>query len=269
MASNVDELQKEISALKELQAHVGRLRKVPHDLLNVNVKKDTRLQEKLEEVQRAKEAVESSQVQQALEHAASSEKKDGSGVDVTRGSVKRRSRSPQPYVAEKKTKKSIFPEGTVINTTEELKAWMRTWNRDHSGKVHLWRARRGDTGDDIVRVVIPDVLQAYLFLGAGRRDELSVEAVTVFGPREKRAPHASSSFDVFRLVTERVSGMAARAGGAGVAEVVSALEAYGGLFVARCALCGRVLSREGHVPPVGLIWGDGRWECRHLTCHGH
>ena len=49
------------------------------------------------------------------------------------------------------------------------------------------------------------------------------------------------------------------------------LVSYRGLFVERCTGCERVLSAEGHVPPVARIWeggnGEGgRWEARHATC---
>jgi hypothetical protein len=48
--------------------------------------------------------------------------------------------------------------------------------------------------------------------------------------------------------------------------------AYEGLFVDRCTVCERVLSAEGHVPPVVRIWGEGdkeregQWEARHVGC---
>jgi hypothetical protein len=50
---------------------------------------------------------------------------------------------------------------------------------------------------------------------------------------------------------------------------------YSGLFVDRCTNCQRVLSVEGHVPPVGRIWTGsgtgnenekGQWQPRHILC---
>jgi hypothetical protein len=50
------------------------------------------------------------------------------------------------------------------------------------------------------------------------------------------------------------------------------LGSYSGLFIERCTVCERVLSAEGHIPPVVRIWtlddkdGNGKWEPRHITC---
>ena len=44
---------------------------------------------------------------------------------------------------------------------------------------------------------------------------------------------------------------------------------YEGVFVDRCRICERVLSIEGHVPPVARLWNveRGEWEARHtLSC---
>ena len=49
------------------------------------------------------------------------------------------------------------------------------------------------------------------------------------------------------------------------------LTSYRGLFVTKCTLCGRILSKEGHVPPVVRLWveiseNSGQWTARHISC---
>ncbi|KXN90210.1 hypothetical protein AN958_04700, partial [Leucoagaricus sp. SymC.cos] len=54
----------------------------------------------------------------------------------------------------------------------------------------------------------------------------------------------------------------------------SLLGSYERLFVDQCIGCGRVLSVEGHVPPVVRVWKEGsgkegeegQWEPRHIAC---
>lgn len=49
------------------------------------------------------------------------------------------------------------------------------------------------------------------------------------------------------------------------------LAVHEGIFKDPCTACGRVLSVEGHVPPVVRAWKhdgehDGHWEPSHPTC---
>lgn len=57
-----------------------------------------------------------------------------------------------------------------------------------------------------------------------------------------------------------------RASWALLSRTQSLLGAYETLFVERCTSCERVLSAEGHVPPVVRVWGDGKWTARHAGC---
>ena len=52
------------------------------------------------------------------------------------------------------------------------------------------------------------------------------------------------------------------------ADVVGLLTCYESLFYEPCKACGRVLSGEGHAPPVIRVWTDGRREARHVRCMG-
>ena len=53
------------------------------------------------------------------------------------------------------------------------------------------------------------------------------------------------------------------------------LVSYEDLFLTRCSVCERVLSQEGHIPPVSRKWIEssgtntnirGRWDARHIGC---
>lgn len=51
------------------------------------------------------------------------------------------------------------------------------------------------------------------------------------------------------------------------------LTSYEDLFVRQCTACQRVLSAEGHVPPVARVWllpsqesSEGSWDARHPDC---
>ncbi len=172
-----------------------------------------------------------------------------------------RQQSPEPYVRETKAKLSLFPESPPCTDLREL---ILGWNKEHTScRAAFYRARRGDTSDKVIVVKVKDVMTAYLMVGGGRDGDVVVEAISVFGPREIGAgPFSSSSFEVFRIVSERVGGIL-RAGAA-VSGVLSLLESYSGLFVSGCSACGRILSAEGHVP-VDRIWG-GEWAAKHVAC---
>ena len=49
----------------------------------------------------------------------------------------------------------------------------------------------------------------------------------------------------------------------GIVELVSC---YEGLFISQCVVCGRVVSGEGHVPPVIRWWSGEEWSARHVGC---
>lgn len=157
------------------------------------------------------------------------------------------------------------------------------WNKDHPNcRAAFYRARRGDTSDNVLVVKVVDVMTAFLMVGSGRDGGNVVEAISVFGPREAGAgPFSSSSFSVFQTVSERVGGMLSQVP-AGVSGVLSLLESYSLLFVSECSKCKRVLSVEGgqlntlqnvlftfstgHVPPVDRIWDGSNWVKKHMTC---
>lgn len=150
----------------------------------------------------------------------------------------------------------------------DVREFVVRWNTGHAKcRAAFWRARRSDANlHDVLVVKVADVLTAYLMLGDGRDGGCVVEAISVFGPREGGGgPFSLSQYSVFRTVGERVGGMLSQTS-AGVAGVLSLLESYDELFVRGCSACGRVLSVEGHVPPVDRIWGGELWDARHVTC---
>jgi hypothetical protein len=182
----------------------------------------------------------------------------------------------------------------------------------------------------ILRLTIADVLVAYVTLDHDPdAPALAVESVNCFSPREKvdmralvhyscknadlpaqKGPHACSDWLVFQTLSQQF----ARALGASPTVAVQQLLvvfclctlctrlmhvrcqdmllAYGSLFTAPCARCGRILSQDGHVPPVVRVWTSkrpsvptptieqpisalerveedvptGAWEPRHVAC---
>ncbi|KAF9245031.1 hypothetical protein BU15DRAFT_85829 [Melanogaster broomeanus] len=98
------------------------------------------------------------------------------------------------------------------------------------------------TSPAVIRFMIPDVLTAYISLVfTSLEDPLIVESVTAFGPREM----------CFRSTMAKMIQSHPRVP---FQILISVLVSYGGLFVDRCTSCQRVLSAEGHFPPVGRIW---------------
>ncbi|KIJ67556.1 hypothetical protein HYDPIDRAFT_108397 [Hydnomerulius pinastri MD-312] len=107
----------------------------------------------------------------------------------------------------------------------------------------------------VIRFTIPDVLTAYVSLiFASGEDPLVVESVTAFGPRERKLPHEQSDYLAFQVLSQHIAKMLQSHPRVPIQILVHLLVSYRGLFVDRCTSCQRVLSAEGHVPPVGRIW---------------
>ena len=164
----------------------------------------------------------------------------------------RRAGTPEEYAQERPTVLPRRPEPPV--PLEELGAWAAAWNAAHGGTAVLRIRGR------VVRVVLVDVLTAYLGIGTGPDGAVIVETVRAFGARE--AGHGESAFTVFQQLSQQLG----RGLAGGLAAVVGHVLAYGDLFVGRCEVCGRVVSAEGHVPCV-VRWFDGSgWRAEHAGC---
>lgn len=130
-------------------------------------------------------------------------------------------------------------------------------------KLVIWsrtkRGRQNETSElsspTVLRFTISDVLTAYVSLVfRSEEDPLVVENVTVFGPRERKLPHEQSHYQVFQVLSQHSAKMLESHPGVPLQTLMHALVTYRTLFVDRCTSCQRVLSVEGHIPPVGRVW---------------
>ncbi|KIM92005.1 hypothetical protein PILCRDRAFT_108120, partial [Piloderma croceum F 1598] len=128
----------------------------------------------------------------------------------------------------------------------------------------------------IVRFTIHDVLTAFVTLSySDSHPVLITETVTAFGPRERKSPHSRSDYLVYQNLSQQIAKMVQWHPRVSFQSLVNLFCSYSGLFVDRCTNCQRVLSVEGHVPPVSRIWTvsstgneneKGQWQPRHITC---
>ncbi|KAH7908604.1 hypothetical protein BJ138DRAFT_1012445 [Hygrophoropsis aurantiaca] len=239
--------------------------------------------------------------------------------------------SPQPYIPPLPRSSSLFPpseDEPLPLRAEILLSFIREFNanRTHqrpndngsesiasSCRLHIWSRTHIPSNNSaitsaamsatqqrlpkplIVRLTIPDVLTAYISLLFEREDDpLVVESVTAFGPREKKLPHMQSDYLAFQVLSQHVAKMVQSYPRVPFQTLIHLLNSYQGLFVDRCSGCERVLSADGHVPPVGRVWvvddsstrnpkpdekcstseskggvtnqGHGHWDPRHVTC---
>ncbi|EPQ57369.1 hypothetical protein GLOTRDRAFT_58681, partial [Gloeophyllum trabeum ATCC 11539] len=77
--------------------------------------------------------------------------------------------------------------------------------------------------------------------------------MTAFGPREKKSPHTRSDYVIYEKLSQQVAKMLQSHPTVCFQTVMGLLSSYEGLFTQRCATCQRVLSAEGHVPPVARL----------------
>lgn len=109
-------------------------------------------------------------------------------------------RSFEPSSSEKDSLPPELPSRTRL-TKVTLPAYIRDHNGKETMKLHIWSGtsgKRSESSSVVVRVSIPDVLVAYATLDDG--EELLVESIAVFGPRERRPIYTQSEYAVFRKV---------------------------------------------------------------------
>ncbi|TFK54049.1 hypothetical protein OE88DRAFT_1624438 [Heliocybe sulcata] len=252
------------------------------------------LERKVETLKEVGEFVKSEKVQEALKAAGESEKADKSELTMSwrRENRKRRRapspESPQPYHSFQPKSTFLFPvleHETTPLKVDDLASYIRDFNRtpEHTHcKLHIWTP----TGNKIqkignpaiVRFTIRDVLTAYVTAAHDPDTRvLAVETVTAFGPREKKSPHSQSEYVAYQKLSQHIARMLQSHPTVCFQTVMGLLVSYEGLFTQQCASCERVLSAEGHVPPVARLWiesalgseagkGGTNWQPRHVTC---
>ncbi|KAJ7239223.1 hypothetical protein B0H12DRAFT_1271513 [Mycena haematopus] len=285
-----------IASLSDIQSRLRNVRQIPPSLLRpslhfspLSIRKD------FQQLKELADAIRSESVQDALLAAAKSEKADKSDLNRNgRREMRKRRRppspeSPQPYIPYDKRSTSLFPvtsDDPPPLRSDELPDYIREFNRTHSCKLHIWTRIKGAaqlSNPAVVRFTIRDVLVCYVTMAHSSEDPvLATESVTAFGPREKapllsillqKSPHSQSDFLVYQSLSQQIATMLQSHPQVSFQSLMNLLCAYEGIFIDRCTSCERVLSAEGHVPPVVRIWMDagkdnekGRWEPRHSAC---
>ncbi|KAJ7594839.1 hypothetical protein C8J56DRAFT_450169 [Mycena floridula] len=281
--------QAQIEELSSLQSRLHAIRQIPQVLLKAPAQHGLPLPapSAAPEFMLLKEIGEnlrSSLVQEALRVAGESEAADKSNLNPNgrRESRKRRRppspESPQPYVNTGDGQPaSLFPPTNESPLEiDGLEEYIRQFNKSHPARLHIWTSTSGTPKLEspvALRFAMLDVFTAYVALGYSReRPVLILETVAVFGPRERRSPHSQSEYLVFQQLSQQLATMIQSEPRVSVQTFMSLLLSYQGLFIDHCTSCKRVLSSEGHVPPVVRIWTeDGEkegisWQPRHVAC---
>ncbi|KAF8348104.1 hypothetical protein F5887DRAFT_630182 [Amanita rubescens] len=286
-AESTSHLSGQIQSLTDLHNRLQSLRHTPRILLKLPTftglvpPSVPTLRSQFQQLNEIAQILRSHPVQHALRSAHDSFVKDASELapNPRRDDRKRRRvhapESPQPYFPQEQRRSLVFPLDNATHepiTAHRLVDYIRNFNEKHQSKLHLWaHVPHQDALNPPVtlRFFIPDVLVAFLSLNYSQVDRnVIVETISIFGPREKKAPHTQSEFMVYKCLTQQIGKMLQLRTQLSLQCIVELLGAYSGLFIERCTMCERVLSAEGHIPPVVRIWteGSGKWEPRHITC---
>ncbi|KAJ7045387.1 hypothetical protein C8F04DRAFT_1024994 [Mycena alexandri] len=284
---DAEKLSSMINSLSDLQSRLHNLRNVPPLLLKSSLPfSSLSIRNDFQQLKELADTIRSDPVQQALLAAAHSEKADKSDLNRNgRREMRKRRRppsppSPQPYIPYDKRGSSLFPPTTDDPPplrADELPNYIREFNQTGSCKLHIWTRIRGATqlsNPVIVRFTIRDVLVCYITMAYTSAEPiLLTESVTAFGPREKKSPHSQSDFLVYQSLSQQIAKMLQSHPRVSFQSLMNLMSAYEGIFIDRCTSCERVLSAEGHVPPVVRVWIDttrasekGQWQPRHASC---
>ncbi|KAF7315305.1 hypothetical protein MIND_00045000 [Mycena indigotica] len=275
--------EQHLEQLDQIQARLQALRNAPATVLKTSLAFSTSsTRQEFLKLKELTELVSSDTVQELLATVAKSEREDSSDLSHDpRRSIQKRRRppsvvgSPQPYVGvvDKQIRPPFPPESNGLRPLreDELAEYIREYNRTHSRKLHIWTRTKGlpfvnfalekrvDNGTDaprpnnlaIIRFTISDVLVCYITTSFDSSDPVLVaESITVFGPREKKSPYSHSDFLVYQSLSQHFASLLQAHPFTSFQNIVALLEAYDGLFLTPCGKCGRVLSVEGHEPPV-------------------
>ncbi|RPD63770.1 hypothetical protein L227DRAFT_496593 [Lentinus tigrinus ALCF2SS1-6] len=232
------------------------------------------------------ESVRSEKVQDALKAARKSELADPSnlGSNLRRENLKRRRppspESPQPYRETESKETSFLPPvepGTVAVTLNGLPAYIREHNKAGKNKLHVVAPKKGRKLECpvVLRFTVPNVVTVYLTLDDSTQDgqTLLVANATAIGSREQKPPHSQSDFMVFQQLSQQLAKVIRSDPMAPLQAYVGLLSKYERLFIEKCTNCHKVISVEGHVPPVvrrrvtATTGSDAPfWDVRHVMC---
>ncbi|KAH8119456.1 hypothetical protein DFH11DRAFT_1540268 [Phellopilus nigrolimitatus] len=250
--------------------------------------------------------------QDALKAARDSEARDNSNVEL-HGRRERKKRriatadSPAPFPSFQLQVTNVFPslqqKDVKIAHLEDVPVFIREYNKRRRGpaledqssgtKLTIWAQTRPFSGaprhvsDPLtVRVAIRDVAMVFVKLTHrrstdGGSDQPAIESIVALGTEGEvfsmlqKSPHSHSDFTVYQKLTQQITRMVEKEPGVSFPQLIDLLASYEKLFTVRCSICERVLSEEGHVPPVVRVWIEssgpgeaepGKWDARHVTC---
>ncbi|KLO19555.1 hypothetical protein SCHPADRAFT_67225 [Schizopora paradoxa] len=197
--------------------------------------------------------------------------------------------SPAPFPSLQAQTTIVFPPDAENHRTpftyNDLLPYLRQKNRgsDRGGlgiKLSIWAKSKASPYTPQVsepltlRVKIQDVVTMFLKMTyrSVDHDPIVIESVVAFGPREKqKSPYSHSDFSVYEKMTQSILKMIEQEPNVSFPQMIDYISSFESLFDARCSVCERILSQEGHVPPVARVWTDmsggrRRWDPRHVSC---
>ncbi|KAI0745119.1 hypothetical protein C8Q76DRAFT_606713 [Earliella scabrosa] len=289
-ASELTMLRTHIQTLTDLNNRLQAIRHIPAQLLrppgsDPHKLESTLLTHGFKELATIAETVRSEKVQDALKAARKSELADPSnlGSNLRRENLKRRRppspESPQPYRETESKETSLLPpveSGVAAITLDGLPAYIRAYNQSNKQqqKLHVVAPKKGRRLECPVtlRLMVPNVVTVYLTLDHSMRGDGSLIMVnaTAIGSREQKPPHSQSDYMAFQQLSQQLAKVIRSEPTAPLQAYVILLSSYQRLFVDACSNCQRVISAEGHVPPVVrkplVSPGDIKWDVRHVIC---
>ncbi|KAF7782468.1 hypothetical protein Agabi119p4_1844 [Agaricus bisporus var. burnettii] len=266
MQSSLQTLQTQIQDLTELYDNLQSVRTLPQSLLTPAPAAGP-LRPEFVRLKELAASIRSPNVQQALQHAQDSLNSDATGINSNfrRESRKRRRppspASPQPYVAKPAQEPSVFPPADANAaplTAHDLLGYIREHNRERGAKLQIWLKTAAEAKSDrpqLLRFMIPDVVIVYISVSYERTSgAVVIENMAAFGPREKKAAHEQSEYTVFQNLSQQFARVLHSNPNIPFQSLMNWLAVHEGIFKDPCTACGRVLSVEGHVPPVVRAW---------------
>ncbi|KAI1796338.1 hypothetical protein LXA43DRAFT_879828 [Ganoderma leucocontextum] len=296
--SELATLRTHILTLTELNNRLQAVRNIPAQLLRPpgSDPNSTLLTHGYKELSAIAEAVRTDKVQDALQAARKSELADSSGLDANlrRETLKRRRvnelcphlsrppspESPQPYRETESKEAAFFPpaeRSAVPVRLEALPAYIRDHNNASKNKLRVIAPKKGRNlaCPVTLRFTSPNVVTVYLTLdvSTGNDRALIIENATAIGAREQKPPHSQSDYMAFQQLSQQLAKVIRSDPSAPLQAYVALLSSYERLFVDTCSNCQRVISAEGHIPPVvrkRLISSPSTkaplWDVRHVLC---
>ncbi|KAJ6607784.1 hypothetical protein B0H10DRAFT_2166729 [Mycena sp. CBHHK59/15] len=278
---DVEKLSSMITSLSDIHASLQILRNAPPLLLKSPMLFLSQpIRTDFQQLKELTETIRSDSIQDALRTAINCERSDRSDLDRNGRRESRKRRISPALYSIRKAQHVLLPMASgdcPPLRVDELPGYIRDFNQSHSSKLHIWNRIRDSTqlgSPAVVRFTIRDVLVCYITMAYTQGEPILVtESATAFGPREKKSPHSQSDFLVYQTLSQQIAKTLQSHPRISFQSLVNLMCAYEGLFIDRCTSCERVLSAEGHVPPVVRIWietgkesDNGRWESRHASC---